>query len=130
MIQWTTFMGTLNGLEEEVCRNEAVDLVFLVDHSGSIGEPNALLITDFITGIVSGLNVAENNTRVAVRTFEKTTNLKFSLKDYDQDLVEKSSAVSLILIKSMKSKADYQIFKNSYKFSRQIKMSIFFHKNL
>lgn len=97
MIQWTTFMSTLNGLEEEVCRNEAVDLVFLVDHSGSIGEPNALLITDFITGIVSGLNVAENNTRVAVRTFEKTTNLKFSLKDYDQDLVAKSSAVSFIL---------------------------------
>ena len=54
MIQWTTYINKLNELEEHVCRNEAVDLVFLVDHSGSIGPSNAELITEFIAGVVKG----------------------------------------------------------------------------
>ena len=93
VIQWTTFITDLNNIGEEVCRNEATDLVFLIDQSGSIGPDNFALMTSFVTGVVATLNVAQNNTRVSARTFSIGTHSHFKLSDYKSDLVQSSRNV-------------------------------------
>ena len=76
-----------------MCRNEATDVVFLVDQSGSIGPDNFELMTQFVTNVISTLNVGEDTTRVAVRTFSIESKKHFALADYDEDLVEESKKV-------------------------------------
>jgi len=93
VIQWTTFITDLNHLGEEVCRNEATDVVFLVDQSGSIGPDNFELMTQFVTNVISTLNVGEDTTRVAVRTFSIESKKHFALGDYDEDLVKESEKI-------------------------------------
>lgn len=94
VILWTTFITELSSMEQEVCRNEASDVVFLIDQSGSIGPENFVLMTQFVTGVVATLNVAENNTRVAARTFSVTSKSQFNLDEFNDDLVDRSSKVN------------------------------------
>lgn len=93
VIQWTTFITELNNMEQDVCRNEATDVVFLIDQSGSIGPENFELMTRFVTRVIETLNVAENNTRVAARTFSILSESHFHLDDFNNDLADSSSQV-------------------------------------
>ena len=50
------------------CKDEG-DLVFMVDESGSIDSRNFELIKQFLSDLITGLPVANNNIRVAITKF-------------------------------------------------------------
>merc|ERR1719402_2018965 len=93
VVQWTTFISDLNTIDEEICKNEATDVVFLVDQSGSIGGDNFDLMTKFVTNVIKTLNIGEENTRAAVRTFSIESKRHFALDQYDENLVTKSEQI-------------------------------------
>lgn len=49
------------------------DIVFLVDGSGSVEEPNYRFELKFVRNVLNGFNVNPNFTRVAVITFSDNT---------------------------------------------------------
>jgi len=98
-IKWTTYMAKLVDLNNLLCTKQQADVVFLVDESGSIGASNFQKMMDFVSEIISSLNIGELHTRVALRTFSdpgKVTrdDIHFTLNDYDQDLEALSRQVS------------------------------------
>ena len=93
LIQWTTYMTDLTEIETETCKNEATDLVFLVDQSGSIGEDNFKLMTEFVTSVIGSLNVAQDNTRIGVRTYSIQSESHIALENFNNDLVAESAQV-------------------------------------
>ena len=99
-IQWTTYLARLVQLQEELCKQEETDLVFLVDESGSIGEDNFRLMMNFVSEVINQLNVGSDSTRVALRTFsdpgKSTTNdLHFSLNNFnDGNLDEQAKNIN------------------------------------
>ena len=96
-IQWTTYTTRLIKLQEELCKLQETDLVFLVDESGSIGNDNFKLMMDFVSNIIGQLNIGSDTTRVALRTFsdpDKSANndLHFSLNNFDDADLGKQAA--------------------------------------
>ena len=90
-IQWTTYMSKLVKLDNVLCTKTQTDLVFLVDESGSIGGINFQKMMDFVSGVITSLNVSNDYTRVALRTFSdpgKVTrsDLHFDLAEYNKNL--------------------------------------------
>merc|ERR1712130_533338 len=67
-----------------------IDLIFLADESGSVGDAEFVLMQRFIADIIDDSKIGKDETRAAVRTFEDASHLRFSLKDYNQDLVTKA----------------------------------------
>ena len=67
------------------CQTETVgglDMVFILDASGSIGASNFGLMKRSVISIVSSLRIGPDNTRVAVIVFESTVRLEFNLNTY------------------------------------------------
>ena len=62
-----------------------LDLVFVLDASGSIGLGNFVNMTEAITNIVSSLTISPTATRVAVVTFSDNAKLEFNLNDYTEE---------------------------------------------
>ena len=80
------YTPTFQLLLSPVCR---ADLVFVVDHSGSIsdadveGQPsNWQIIKDFLASVVDLLVISPDETRVGMVTFGTTATLEFDLDDY------------------------------------------------
>ena len=64
------------------CGIGGIDLVFVVDESGSIGETHFQLFREFIENVSSVLNFGQSNSRVAVITFDDSPHLVFNLHQY------------------------------------------------
>jgi len=66
------------------CDHRAADIVFVLDSSSSIWDPDFDKQLDFVDGIVSQLNIgrSENHTRVGIITFADRAYLKFHLWRY------------------------------------------------
>ncbi|CAI9741730.1 Hypothetical predicted protein [Octopus vulgaris] len=71
----TKFVTWSNELEQlNDCTSAQVDLLFVIDSSGSVGGPNFQKTKTFLNNVVSNLDISQNETRVAV--------LRFSSKPY------------------------------------------------
>ena len=71
---------------------EGLDIVFVLDASGSIGANNFRSMIDTVVNIVNSLTIGPNKTRVAVVRFSTTASLLFNLNTYTQ----KSTLISAI----------------------------------
>jgi len=66
----------------KACGLGGVDLTFVVDESGSIGETDYQQFREFIEDVTSVVTVGPRNSQVAVITFDSTPVLRFNLGDY------------------------------------------------
>ena len=64
-----------------VCQT-SVDLVFLLDGSGSVGKSNFEKVRVFVKKVVDFFNIGETGTHVAVVTYESSTHLEFKLDKF------------------------------------------------
>lgn len=69
----------------------AADVAFVLDASGSIGQPNFQRAVDFITSLVLSLG---SDSRVALLTFSDSVSVRFRLGDF-RDRTSLLDAVSL-----------------------------------
>lgn len=74
------------------CGIGGVDLVFVVDESGSIGSAHFQLFREFIENVSSVLNFGQSNSRVAVISFDESPRLVFGLNQH----TDRSSLVQAI----------------------------------
>ena len=66
------------------CGIGGIDLVFVVDESGSIGETHFQLFREFIENVSSVLNFGQSNSRVAIISFDNSPRLVFNLHRYTE----------------------------------------------
>ena len=59
-----------------------MDIVFVVDDSGSIGATNFDLMKSFLSHLVGRLNISSGNTRVGLVTYSSGIGDGFNLSDY------------------------------------------------
>ena len=59
-----------------------VDMVFMLDRSGSVGSKNHRLALQFMSTAVSFFTIGLNNTRVGVVSYSDTTRVAFDLDRY------------------------------------------------
>lgn len=67
--------------------SKVVDVVFVLDASGSIPEDDFQRILNFVRDLASRLDVESKNARVAVVTFSDNPEAVFYLNSYDQTAV-------------------------------------------
>ncbi|XP_028398110.1 fat-like cadherin-related tumor suppressor homolog [Dendronephthya gigantea] len=65
----------------DVCQT-SVDLVFVLDGSGSVGENNFKKVKEFVKRVIDFFNIGVDGTHVAVVTYETDTNIEFNLVKY------------------------------------------------
>ena len=63
------------------CRN-GIDLIFVLDSSGSIGSLNFQLMRNFVANVVRNLEIGPDKTRVGVIVFSYSASVQFSLSRY------------------------------------------------
>ncbi|XP_029656493.1 uncharacterized protein LOC115230439 [Octopus sinensis] len=74
------FVDSAKKLEQRNdCASAQIDLVFLIDSSGSVQEPNFNKTKNFLENIVRNLDIGPNKTRVAVIRFSSFSLVSFSL---------------------------------------------------
>ncbi|XP_066289682.1 von Willebrand factor-like [Branchiostoma lanceolatum] len=59
--------------------NRAIDIIFALDRSGSVGSSNYNKIIDFVKAVLSHFSVSPTTTRVAVVSFGSTAKVDFDL---------------------------------------------------
>ena len=64
-----------------VCQTN-LDLLFLLDESGSVGSTNHQLGLDFMESVVGFFNISTNGTRVAMISFSSSINIEFDFDDH------------------------------------------------
>ena len=56
-----------------------IDIVFLLDSSGSIGSSNFVTMKNFVNNIVSNFDIGDNKTRIGIIEFSTTSSILLSL---------------------------------------------------
>lgn len=64
------------------CQEKAVDLIFVLDGSSSVGDKNFTVAKSFINGIVDKFRVSPSGVKVALMQYSTATHLEFNLNDY------------------------------------------------
>ncbi|XP_078580606.1 uncharacterized protein LOC144864418 isoform X3 [Branchiostoma floridae x Branchiostoma japonicum] len=77
-------------------RDVPLDIVFLLDGSGSVGSANFDLVKDFTRTLARNFDIAANMTQIGVVQYSDTVNREFGLGDFHnrQDVLNAISAVS------------------------------------
>ncbi|XP_070188847.1 matrilin-2-like [Littorina saxatilis] len=65
------------------CDNAEIDLVFVLDASGSVGEPNFVLVKNFVKDFLFIADIDNGNVRVGVVIYSTKAYVQFHLKDYN-----------------------------------------------
>ena len=63
------------------CRN-GIDLIFVLDASGSIGSSNFQLMRNLVANVVRNLEIGPNRTRVGIIVYSDSASVQFSLNTY------------------------------------------------
>lgn len=63
-------------------RDCGLDLVFLVDESGSVGQDNFDILKDFMNRIIQHLNIGPRDNQVGIATYASTAQREFDLDSY------------------------------------------------
>ncbi|XP_029656471.1 uncharacterized protein LOC115230414 isoform X1 [Octopus sinensis] len=88
----TKFMNWSNELEKlKDCAGNQMDLVFVIDASGSVGTINFDLTKLFLDHVVSNLDISGTATRVAVIRYSSSPLLIFGLDKYSTEKAVKSA---------------------------------------
>ena len=68
-----------------VCQNDlrGLDLVFVIDSSGSIGSTNFQLMRDFVKNVVMQFVIGPDRTQVGMITFNNTATVQFQLSAHN-----------------------------------------------
>ena len=82
------YIESLAKINQQLCKHEAIDLVFLADESRSVQPADFILMKNFMADIIDHFNIGESNTRVAIRTFSTRSTSHITLNQYEEDLVE------------------------------------------
>ena len=64
-----------------VCQT-SVDLVFVLDNSGSVGDTNFNKVKDFVKRVIDFFNIGVDGTHVSVVTYDTDTHIEFNLVKY------------------------------------------------
>lgn len=83
------YVCTLLFISAEQCQAQVVgglDLVFVLDASGSIGSIDFEKMKDSVINIVSSLTIGPENTRLAIIVFETEVNLIFNLNAHTNNI--------------------------------------------
>ncbi|XP_078397378.1 matrilin-1-like [Cetorhinus maximus] len=106
------------------CTNGAMDLVFFIDGSKSLGAKNFQSMKQFVNNIVDGLEVAPNATRVGLVQYSTKVRTEFPLRRYStvNDVKAAVSRAKYIGRGPMTGIALRQIFKNSFKVAEGARM--------
>jgi uncharacterized protein YegL len=59
-----------------------VDLVFVLDNSGSVGVENFKKVKDFVKRVIDFFNIGADGTHVSVVTYDTDTHIEFNLVKY------------------------------------------------
>lgn len=59
-----------------------MDLMFILDGSGSVGASNFDTVRDFVRGFVNGIDIGENRTQVGVILYSTSAEVVFHLNEY------------------------------------------------
>ena len=76
------------------CVKNPIDIVFLLDGSGSVGQQRFDLVKEFVEKLLLRLNVGQDGTKVALLQFsgKKETKFEFEINDY-HDFNSMSAAI-------------------------------------
>lgn len=79
---------TVHGLSHTVCRDNPIDISFVIDASSSIGDKNFTLGMDFIKNFVTTFEVSPQRARFSVITYGRGTydNTAFDLDAYNDEV--------------------------------------------
>ena len=72
-----------------------LDIVFVVDESGSIGPSNFATVKSFLSKLVGRLDIDSGNTRVGLATYSTTVRSGFNLGDHSSVASVQSAIMSL-----------------------------------
>ena len=77
------------------CSTAVVDMIFVVDRSGSITAPRWPFITDFVCELSRAFDVSLSKTRIAVIIFGNDCHIEFDLDDYtnNEDICDAVKAI-------------------------------------
>merc|ERR1719219_1033679 len=64
------------------CKEKAVDLIFVLDGSSSVGPKNFTVAKTFINSIVDKFRVSPSGVKVALLQYSTAPHLEFNLNDY------------------------------------------------
>ena len=64
------------------CSSKGIDLVFVLDGSGSVGATDFMTSKTFVNDIVDFFEIGSENTRVGVIQYSSSVNIEFHLKQY------------------------------------------------
>ena len=64
------------------CKGKAVDMIFLLDGSGSVTYTNFQKILKFAADVAGAFDISANQSRVGVLTFSNAANFQFHLNKY------------------------------------------------
>ena len=88
------------------CNIAGVDLVFVLDSSGSIGATNFNSMRNFVTTVVNALNIGQNRSQVGVIVFSDVVRIQFHLNTYSNKASLLSAISSIPYIGSRTNTAD------------------------
>ena len=83
-------------LQQQCAAADAMDIVFLVDGSGSVGQENFDTQIEFLKGVTAAMDIGpgENQTRIAFMQYESSTTLEFLFLDDPAALITSLDAVN------------------------------------
>ena len=64
------------------CQTRGIDLIFVLDSSGSVGSTNFQNVKNFVSNLVSQLEIGPDNTQVGVINFATSVRIEFHLNRY------------------------------------------------
>ena len=77
------------------CQTRGVDLIFVLDSSGSVGASNFANVRNFVADLVSQLEIGPDNTRVGLINFASSAGVQFSLNMH-QDISSLLQAIASV----------------------------------
>ncbi|XP_078573554.1 uncharacterized protein LOC144860264 [Branchiostoma floridae x Branchiostoma japonicum] len=91
-----TYIDAVNQLEQESeCKIPGMDMVFVLDGSGSVGADNFETVKDFVVSVVDGFEIGQSRTRIGVVQYSDEVRNEFNLTEYGNK-ADVQSAISNI----------------------------------
>jgi uncharacterized protein YegL len=74
--------GKCKPKKEPACAEKAVDVIFVLDGSSSVGPKNFTVAQNFINGIVDKFNVSPEGVKIALLQYSTSPRIEFNLNDH------------------------------------------------
>ncbi|OWF42441.1 Cartilage matrix protein [Mizuhopecten yessoensis] len=91
---YTTKIQQKESTADDSCDNKPIDIVFIIDESGSVGSSNFSKVLTFLTEVVDYLNIGPTAVQVGLVTFYTGATLEFPLGTYSTKTSLKSAILN------------------------------------